>query len=154
VPLQAEELTAAVTEVHRPAALERAIELEADVLPGGATVLGDRDRLELVLGNFVTNALRHTPCGGRITVRGLAEGGNLRFEVEDTGEGIPVEYQARVFDRFFQVPGRASKGSGLGLTIAREIVLAHGGAIGVTSEVGRGSRFWFTLPIVSAEVWK
>jgi NtrC-family two-component system sensor histidine kinase KinB len=67
--------------------------------------------------------------------------------VEDTGEGIPLEYQARVFDRFFRVPGRSSKGSGLGLAIAREIVEAHGGAIGVRSEPGRGSCFWFTVPL-------
>ena len=73
----------------------------------------------------------------------------LRFEVEDTGEGIPAEYLSRVFDRFFRVPGRATKGSGLGLTIAREIVQAHDGAIGVASEVGHGSRFWFTLPVAA-----
>jgi signal transduction histidine kinase len=150
-PLQGEELVAPVVELHRPAALERAVELEAQALPGGPTILGDRERLELVLGNFVTNALRHTPGGGRITVRCIAEGEGLRFEVEDTGDGIPAEYQARVFDRFFRVPGRGSKGSGLGLAIAREIVQAHGGAIGVTSEVGHGSRFWFALPVVSDE---
>jgi signal transduction histidine kinase len=150
-PLQGEELTAAVVETHRPAAAERAIELDAEALPGGPTILGDRERLELVLGNFVTNALRHTPGGGRITVRCVGEEKSLRFEVEDTGEGIPLEYQARVFDRFFQVPGRPSKGSGLGLAIAREIIQAHGGTIGVTSEVGHGSRFWFALPVVSDE---
>jgi signal transduction histidine kinase len=150
-PLQGEELMAAVVETHRPAAAERAIELDAEALPGGPTILGDRERLELVLGNFVTNALRHTPGGGRITVRCVGEEKSLRFEVEDTGEGIPLEYQARVFDRFFQVPGRPSKGSGLGLAIAREIIQAHGGTIGVTSEVGHGSRFWFALPVVSDE---
>ncbi len=145
-PLTGEDLVSAVVETHRPAALGRAIALSAEALPGGATVLGDRERLELALGNFVTNAIRHTPDGGRITVSCSAEGEALRFEVEDTGEGIPPEYQSRVFDRFFRVPGRSSKGSGLGLTIAREIVQAHGGQIGVSSEVGRGSRFWFTLP--------
>ncbi len=148
-PLQGEELVAAVVEAHRGAALERAIALAAEALPGGPTVLGDRERLELALGNFVTNAIRHTPDAGRITVSCRDEGGTLRFEVTDTGEGIPPEYQSRVFDRFFRVPGRASKGSGLGLTIAREIVQAHGGAIGVSSELGRGSRFWFTLPVAT-----
>ena len=76
----------------------------------------------------------------------------LRFEVEDTGEGIPPEYLSRVFDRFFRVPGRTTKGSGLGLTIAREIVQAHGGAIGVASDLGRGSRFWLTLPVATERV--
>jgi len=70
---------------------------------------------------------------------------------EARAEAIPPEHQARVFDRFFQVPGHASKGSGLGLAIAREIVKAHGGTIGVTSEVGHGSRFWFTLPLAAEE---
>jgi NtrC-family two-component system sensor histidine kinase KinB len=100
-----------------------------------------------VLGNFVANALRHTRDAGHVTVRCTSDAGALRFEVEDTGEGIPPEYQARVFDRFFRVPGRSSKGSGLGLAIAREIVQAHGGAIGVRSEPGHGSCFWFTLPL-------
>jgi signal transduction histidine kinase len=147
-PLLAEELVAAVVGAHEDSAREQGLALEADVLPGGPSAAGDRERLELVLGNFVTNALRHTPPGGRIIVRAQAsEESQLRFEVEDTGEGIPPEHQARVFDRFFRVPGHASKGSGLGLAIAREIVHAHGGAIGVSSEPGRGSRFWFTLPL-------
>ena len=148
-PLVAEELVAAVVEAHRPATLERAIELSADVLPGGPAFIGDRERLELALGNFVTNAIRHTPDGGRITVRCVDERSALRFEVEDTGEGIPPEYLSRVFDRFFRAPGRTTKGSGLGLTIAREIVHAHGGAIGVASELGHGSRFWLTLPVAA-----
>ena len=145
--LVAEDLVAAVVEAHRPAALERGIELLADVLPGGPALTGDRERLELALGNFVTNAIHHTPAGGRITVRCVDERAALRFEVEDTGEGIPPEYLARVFDRFFRVPGGTRKGSGLGLTIAREIVTAHGGTIGVASELGRGSRFWLALPV-------
>ena len=146
-PLQAEELVNAVVEAHAAAAAAEGITLSAEVLPGGPVVDGDRERLELVLGNFVSNALRHTPRGGRITARATGEALALRFEVQDSGEGIPPEHQPRVFDRFFRVPGRASKGSGLGLAIAREIVQAHGGAIGVSSEPARGSTFWFTLPL-------
>ena len=142
-----EELVASTVDTHRAAALERAIELAAEALPGGPALSGDRERLELVLGNFLTNALRHTPDGGRVSVRCAGEPAALRFEVEDSGEGIPAEYQARVFDRFFRVPGRSSKGSGLGLAIAREIVQAHGGAIGVRSQPGKGSCFWFTVPL-------
>jgi signal transduction histidine kinase/HAMP domain-containing protein len=147
--LYGEELAEAAVEAHRAAALERGIRLAAEALPGGPAVRGDRERLEIVLGNFVANALRHTPDAGRVTVRCTGDGAGLRFEVEDTGEGIPPEYHARVFDRFFRVPGRSSKGSGLGLAIAREIVQAHGGAIGVRSEPGRGSCFWFTLPLAA-----
>jgi NtrC-family two-component system sensor histidine kinase KinB len=80
-------------------------------------------------------------------VRCAGEPKALRFEVEDTGEGIPPEYHARVFDRFFRVPGRSSKGSGLGLAIAREIVQAHGGRLEVRSEAGEGTTFAFTIPV-------
>jgi signal transduction histidine kinase len=149
--LLGEELVAAAVDASRAEAHERGILLVADALPGGPALLGDRERLELVLGNFVSNALRHTPERGRVTVRCLAEGERLRFEVEDTGEGILPEHQGRVFDRFFRVPGRSSKGSGLGLAIAREIVQAHGGTIGVASEPGHGSRFWFALPQDAAQ---
>ncbi len=70
----------------------------------------------------------------------------VRFEVQDSGEGIPPQYQERIFDRFFQVPGSKRGGVGLGLYISREVVRAHGGEMGATSEVGKGSTFWFTLP--------
>ncbi|HEX9289600.1 MAG TPA: ATP-binding protein [Anaeromyxobacteraceae bacterium] len=71
----------------------------------------------------------------------------LRFEVRDTGEGIAREHLPRIFDKFYRVPGARSGGVGLGLYISREIVESHGGAIGVESEPGEGSRFWFTLPV-------
>jgi NtrC-family two-component system sensor histidine kinase KinB len=145
-PLEGESLVSGVVESYQASASERAIALVAEALPGGPQIMGDRERLELVLRNLVSNALQHTPGGGRIAARCLTENGGLRFEVEDTGEGIAPEHQARVFDRFFQVPGRKSGGSGLGLAIAREIVEAHGGTIGVDSEPGRGSRFWFRVP--------
>ena len=70
----------------------------------------------------------------------------LRIEVKDTGEGIPQEYQAQVFDKYFQVPGSIRKGTGLGLALAQNIIAAHGGEIGLESEPGQGSTFWFTLP--------
>ena len=73
-------------------------------------------------------------------------GDGARFEVQDTGEGIPAQYQERIFERFFQVPGAKRGGVGLGLYISREVVRAHGGEMGATSEVGKGSTFWFTLP--------
>ena len=75
----------------------------------------------------------------------------MRFEVADTGEGIPPEHQERIFEKFFRVPGAPGGGVGLGLYIAREIVQAHGGEIGVESAPGRGSTFWFTLPRAQTE---
>ncbi|HEY1786341.1 MAG TPA: HAMP domain-containing sensor histidine kinase, partial [Pirellulales bacterium] len=73
--------------------------------------------------------------------------GNVRFSVTDAGEGIPAEYQAAVFERFFRVPGAKSGAAGLGLPLAKEVVESHGGRIGVESKVGHGSTFWFTLPM-------
>ena len=85
-----------------------------------------------------------------VTVRALPGQEGVRFEVIDAGEGIPKELQSAVFEKFFQVAGRTSSATGLGLSIAKEIVEAHGGQIGVESEPGRGSTFWFTLPTVDA----
>jgi len=81
-----------------------------------------------------------------VTLGASVTNGAVRFTVTDTGKGIPKEYQERIFEKFFQVPENGPKGTGLGLYIAREIVRGHGGDIGVESEPGRGSAFWFTLP--------
>jgi two-component system sensor histidine kinase ResE len=110
----------------------------------------DRRRIDQVLTNLISNAFKHTPEGGRVTISDQRDGKMFRVEIADNGEGIPKEALGRVFDQFFQVESHASKkeGLGLGLTIAREIVHAHGGAIGVESEgTGHGAKFWFTLPL-------
>jgi signal transduction histidine kinase len=108
----------------------------------------------LVFSNLLTNAVRHTEPPGQITVRAQPVDGQVRFEVADTGEGIPREYQQAVFEKFFRVPGATAGGAGLGLFIAREIVDAHGGRMGVESKPGQGCAFWFTLPLAheTAEV--
>jgi signal transduction histidine kinase len=139
-------LVDAAESAQRAAAEAKGVAVVREILPDCPAVRADRDRAALVLGNLLNNAVRHTPAGGRIVVSAQEEGAAVRFEVADDGEGIPEEYVARVFDRFFRVPGRERKGTGLGLAIAREIVQAHGGRIGVESAPGRGSRFYFTLP--------
>jgi NtrC-family two-component system sensor histidine kinase KinB len=106
----------------------------------------DRERIELVLSNLVSNALKHTPRGGSVEVTAVEGEGTVRFEVKDTGSGIAPEYHDRIFEKFFRVPGAPAGGVGLGLYLAREIVEAHGGRIGVESAPGLGSRFWFTVP--------
>jgi signal transduction histidine kinase len=112
-------------------------------LPG---VRADKARITHVLLNLLNNAIRYTPPGGRITVEAAVEDSMVQFRVSDTGQGIAPEYQSRVFERFFRVPGQNTGGVGLGLAIAREIVQAHGGAIHVESQEGKGTTFRFTLP--------
>jgi signal transduction histidine kinase len=112
-------------------------------------VLADHDRIGHVFSNLIGNAMRHTPKDGSIALDAVLAENTVRFTVTDTGSGIAKEYQARVFEKFFQVPDVEPKGTGLGLYIAKEIVRAHGGEIGVESEPGKGSAFWFTLPAVT-----
>jgi signal transduction histidine kinase len=85
-----------------------------------------------------------------VTVRAKKTENEVILSVEDTGEGIPEEYRKRIFDRFVQVPGATGGGAGLGLSIARNIVQAHGGEMTVESQVGKGSAFRFTLPLEHA----
>jgi signal transduction histidine kinase/HAMP domain-containing protein len=106
----------------------------------------DLERVRLVLSNLIQNAIRHTPSGGEVKVVARPLGASVRFEVSDTGDGIPAEYHQRIFEKYFQVPGVSTGSAGLGLYISREVVLAHGGDMGVQSEPGKGSTFWFTLP--------
>jgi signal transduction histidine kinase len=145
-PVDARELVEAVLQAHRSAAQARRVRLEAEILPSVESLRADRDRLQVALANLVANAIRHSPEDGHVTVACRAVPDGVRFEVADSGPGIPAEFQARVFERFFRVPGGGSHGSGLGLWIVREIAQAHGGQVGVTSTPGEGSRFWLSLP--------
>ena len=112
-------------------------------------VLADHERIGHVFSNLIGNAVRHTAGEGSVTLGAHVANGTVRFTVTDTGKGISKEYHARIFEKFFQVPDGGPKGTGLGLYIAREIVRGHGGQIGVESEPGKGSTFWFTIPIVA-----
>ena len=115
-------------------------------------VSADVERIQIVFQNLISNALRHTPEHGIVRVSAVPETGDIRFEISDTGEGIPKEYHTAIFERFFRIPGSTTGTAGLGLSLCKEIVEAHGGRIGVESEPGHGSTFWFTLPIVQAAV--
>jgi two-component system OmpR family sensor kinase len=120
---------------------------EVDSLPG-CRVLADQDRITQVLLNLMQNAVAHTEPGRRIALGGAREPGRVRIWVRDDGAGMTPEVEARVFERFYRAPGPPGEepGLGLGLAITRAIVLAHGGQMEVESELGKGSRFSFTLP--------
>ena len=118
------------------------------------TLVADRDRLEQVLGNLLTNALRHTPADGWVTVAAHEEPGWVRLVVTDTGEGITPEQLPHIFERFYRGDAartRDLRGSGIGLTIARGIAAAHGGTLTARSDgPGRGSTFELSLPLRGA----
>jgi PAS domain S-box-containing protein len=145
-PYDAAVLVGDVIELHRPAADEKHVEVMAAVDPGLPPILADRDRMLQVLGNLVDNAIRHTPPGGRVVVSAEPEGAAVRLSVTDTGPGIPAEAVSHVFERFWQAQRREGSGAGLGLSIAKGIVEAHGGAIWVESRAGGGTAFRLTCP--------
>jgi PAS domain S-box-containing protein len=137
-------------EAHASLAAQRSLRLDISLPADGALVCCDRGRVLQVLSNLIGNAIKFTPPGGSVLLEVSIDGGRARFAVADTGPGIPKERISRVLDRYWQAPETASKGTGLGLYISKGIVEAHGGRIWVESTVGRGSTFFFTLPLASA----
>lgn len=132
--------------LFRRESTERGVVLALEPLPKLPTISGDAERLVQVLSNLLSNALRYSERGGRITVRAEAQGDEVRVSVEDTGSGIAPASMPLIFERYWTVRGTAPKGgTGLGLAIARGIVEAHGGRLWAESEVGKGSTFSFTL---------
>ncbi|MBI5701400.1 HAMP domain-containing histidine kinase [Candidatus Saganbacteria bacterium] len=114
------------------------------------TVDADKDLIIRVIENLLSNAIKHTPANGKISLNIKKQNNNILFKVIDSGEGIPKEFLPRVFDKFFKVERQQLKtkiDTGLGLAFCKMAVEAHGGKIGVESELGKGSRFYFTLPI-------
>ncbi len=137
---------AAVHEMFAPIAQERAVTLVVDAPAELPTIEIDLDRAVQVIANLVANALKVTAKRGQITVGAAAQdGGELVFSVRDTGPGIEPEELSRLFERFWRSKNAHYKGAGLGLSIARGIVDAHGGRIWAESQVGAGARFQFTL---------
>jgi two-component system phosphate regulon sensor histidine kinase PhoR len=121
-------------------------------LPGDLTkVLADEPRFSQVVLNLLDNAVKYTSEGGSISVKAVSQDKNVRFDVIDTGIGIPEEDLPRIFERFYRVDKARSRdlgGTGLGLSIVKHIVLAHGGEVWAISQLGRGTTFSFTIPRV------
>ncbi len=121
--------------------------------PGSFCVLGDADSLTRLFGNLLENAARHTPCEGHIVVTASCRNSIVTVSVTDSGEGIPPEHLPHVTERFYRVDAaraRADGGTGLGLAICRSIAEAHGGALSLQSEPGRGTVVSVTLPAAAA----
>jgi signal transduction histidine kinase len=153
--LNVEDLFERVRRTFEVLAHQQGIELDVELDPAAPRQIpADADRLrDQVLGNLLGNALKFTPEGGTIRVRGWGEGRRLCIEVADSGQGMPADQLPHVFDKYFQIGEQArSKGAGLGLTIAHDIVEEHGGTITVTSEEGVGTTFLVTLPATVEEM--
>jgi two-component system sensor histidine kinase BaeS len=150
-PDSLEEAIRRSVEAFRPRADARGVDLVAGIEGELPLVNIDRTRIEQVVGNLLENAIRHTPSGGKVTISAKVEdAATVAVTVADTGEGIAADTLPFVFERFYRVDpsrARATGGAGLGLTIAKQLVEAHGGSIRVSSVEGEGTEFHFELPL-------
>lgn len=149
VPCEVGELLQQVATAHGGRADHAGVVLSVDAAVGIGTVVADPVRVRQAVSNLVSNAVRHTPPGGTVTVTARREDGTVAIAVADTGAGIRPEDLPRVFDRFWRAEksrSRSTGGSGLGLTIVRNLAHAHGGTVSVESTHGAGSLFTLRLP--------
>jgi signal transduction histidine kinase len=147
-------LVAHARDAARPLADERGIELALEAEPV-STIEGDAGRLGQAIDNLLSNALKFTPPGGRVALRLYEAGEGVTLEGRDTGMGISEDDQTQLFERFFrtsEATSAAIQGTGLGLSIVAGIVEAHGGSIGVESEIGFGTTFRVSLPYARSRV--
>jgi signal transduction histidine kinase len=128
----------------RPLAEEKGVTVEGHLPPDLPQPVADGGRIQQVVVNLLDNGLRHTPAGGMLSVTARREDDSVVVSISDTGEGIPPDELPLIFERFRK---RHSSGRGLGLAIVRSILKAHGGEVGVNSQPGKGSTFWFRLPV-------
>lgn len=142
-----------VAETMRDAINARHLKLNCLIDPDLPLLLVDRQRINYVFANLINNAIKYSPPGGEIALRAArVDSREVQFSVTDNGPGVPEDFHDRIFDRFFRVPGQTKTGAGLGLSIAREIVVAHGGRIGVKNQPDRGSEFYFVLGDLDGEI--
>jgi len=130
----------------RPITEAAGLHLDVEIPAAPAAILSDAGRFVQLLSNLVGNAVKFTAPGGSLRISAGVADGDVCFSVRDSGSGIPADDLPRLFDRFWQADRADQRGAGLGLSIAKAIVTAHEGAIGVTSTEGGGSSFYFDLP--------
>jgi signal transduction histidine kinase len=127
-------------------AVDSELKLETKLADDLPLVSVDAEKIDHVFTNLISNAVKWTPAGGTVVVKGWVDDGTVWFSIADSGLGIDPEHLPHIFERFFKTdPARTQPGTGLGLSIARHIVDAHGGVISATSTVGEGSEFAFTV---------
>jgi two-component system phosphate regulon sensor histidine kinase PhoR len=150
-PIELGAIVSRAAERLRPLAERRGLQLELRLASDLPPVRGDAERLERVAVNLIQNAINFTEHGGSISVLAERLDGFVRVKVRDSGIGIASADQARVFERFYKVDrAREARGTGLGLAIVKHTIEAHGGTVGVESQLGKGSTFAFTLPAAGA----
>jgi two-component system sensor histidine kinase VicK len=134
----------------RLSAEEKGITTTCDIAEALPSFTGDRGGMEAVFVNLISNAIKYTPQGGNVNVTLDKAGKNIRFKLVDNGMGIPPEDMDRIFEKFYRIKTeqtRSISGSGLGLSIVKGVVDAHGGSIRAESEVGKGTTFFISLPV-------
>ena len=146
------DLLASVEESVAASARDSDVRLDTQLDPNLQHVEADRGQIERVLINLSSNAIRHSPKGTTVRIQAVDQGDQVTFSVEDQGEGIPESYLNSIFDHFVQVPGATGGGAGLGLSISQHIVNAHGGKIWADSELGKGSKFSFSIPKIQTSL--
>ncbi len=149
-PLRMERLAASIVEAIKPLAEDKEIALSVESPAQLPSIEGDRNRLEQVINNLLSNAIKFTPEGGRVAITLAREDDHIKVGVADTGVGIPPDEISLLFQKFSRASSaaeRAVEGTGLGLYISKAIVERHGGRIWAESALGKGSTFWFTLPL-------
>jgi two-component system, OmpR family, heavy metal sensor histidine kinase CusS len=148
------EVAGEVVETLRPLADVKGLRLETE-MEADVNVAGDPNQVRQVFINLVDNAIKYTPSGGTVTARVVRRQALVVVTVQDTGEGIAAAHLPHIFERFYRVDKARSRemgGSGLGLSIVRSIVEAHGGTVAITSQVGQGSTFTVTLPLLQGSI--
>lgn len=154
-PLEMGEVLQGVVDTFRTFADQSDVELSCHVARGLPRAAADRDRVGQVLMNLVSNAIKYSPGGGSVLVSARRTGNDVLVEVTDTGIGIEPDDVKQLFTKFFRVDSSLTReigGTGLGLSICKSVIELHGGEIGVRSKSGKGSTFWFTVPVASADL--